>query len=240
MIGVGKRTGSTKLAYVDLFCGPGKYEDGSISTPIMVLERATQNPELAACLLTMFNDRDPRNVESLKTEISKIPGISSLRYTPEVFCTEVNDELRRIFDGTALCPTFSFVDPFGYKGLSGNLIKAIIKDWGSDCVFFFNYSRINAGLHNRLVERHVEALFGKSRANQLREVVKNLSPESRETYILEELAKSLKDLGAGFVLPFRFKRPDGKRTSHALVFVSKNAKGYSIMKEIMARESSTS
>lgn len=41
------------------------------------------------------------------------------------------------------------------------------------------------------------------------------------------------------MLPFRFKRADGSRTSHALVFVSKDIRGYTIMKDIMARESST-
>lgn len=27
----------TKIAYIDLFCGPGSYEDGSKSTPLMIL-----------------------------------------------------------------------------------------------------------------------------------------------------------------------------------------------------------
>lgn len=31
---------STRLAYIDLFAGPGRYKDGSKSTPLMVLERA--------------------------------------------------------------------------------------------------------------------------------------------------------------------------------------------------------
>lgn len=50
-------------------------------------------------------------------------------------------------------------DPFGYKGLSWALIRSVIKDWGSDCVFFFNYSRINAGINNPIVNEHMEALF---------------------------------------------------------------------------------
>ena len=45
-------------------------------------------------------------------------------------------------------------------------------------------------------------------------------------------------MGGEFVLPFRFKNSEGTRTSHYLIFVSKNFLGYEMMKEIMAKESS--
>ena len=41
------------------------------------------------------------------------------------------------------------------------------------------------------------------------------------------------------MLPFTFRNSSGTRTSHKLVFVSKSFKGYAIMKDIMAKESST-
>ena len=44
--------------------------------------------------------------------------------------------------------------------------------------------------------------------------------------------------GPKYVLPFRFKDDRGSRTSHHLLFVSKHFRGYEIMKEIMAKESS--
>ena len=61
----------------------------------------------------------------------------------------------------------------------------------------------------------------------------------REALILEELAAEIKSLGGSYVLPFTFRNSSGTRTSHKLVFVSKNFKGYAIMKDIMANESST-
>lgn len=113
----------------------------------------------------------------------------------------------------------------------------MIKDWGCDCVFFFNYGRINAGLSNDLVKKHMDALFGIERADELRKKVEGKTPDERETLILEELSQAIKEMGGKFVLPFRFKR--GARTSHSLIFVSKAFKGYEIMKGIMAGESST-
>jgi len=39
--------------------------------------------------------------------------------------------------------------------------------WGCDCVFFFNYNRINAGINNPGVKKHMDALFGEERADAL-------------------------------------------------------------------------
>jgi len=57
--------------------------------------------------------------------------------------------------------------------------------------------------------------------------------------IVEELCQALRTYGSRYVLPFRFKNDQGKRTSHHLIFVSKHFRGYEIMKDIMSRESSS-
>ncbi len=105
--------------------------------------------------------------------------------------------------------------------------------------YFFNYNRINAGIGNDAVSGHMNALFGKDRADALRERLRGRLPELREALILEELAAEIKALGGTYVLPFTFRNSSGTRTSHKLIFVSKSFKGYSTMKDIMAKESST-
>jgi len=35
-----------RIAYIDLFAGPGRYLDGSKSTPLMILEQAIADPDL--------------------------------------------------------------------------------------------------------------------------------------------------------------------------------------------------
>lgn len=51
----------TRLAYIDLFAGPGRYKDGSKSTPLMVLEKALADDALSRLLVPMFNDADADN-----------------------------------------------------------------------------------------------------------------------------------------------------------------------------------
>lgn len=228
-----------RIAYIDLYAGPGRYKDGAASTPLLVLQHAITNPRLASMLVTLLNDSDGNKTATLQTEIEGLPGIGNLKHKPVISCGEIDEEAEKYFNQVKLVPSFSFIDPFGYKGLSLKIIKGVIKDWGCDCVFFFNYNRINAGIGNQAVAGHMDALFGKERADALRARLPGLSPELREALILEELAAEIKALGGTYVLPFTFRNSSGTRTSHKLVFVSKSFKGYSIMKDIMAKESST-
>ena len=68
------------------------------------------------------------------------------------------------------------------------------------------------GLDNKAVEEHMNALFGKDRADALRNRLKLMTPDERELTIVEEIAQALKEMGGKFVLPFRFRNADGTRT----------------------------
>jgi three-Cys-motif partner protein len=237
IIPTAKKAGN-KIAYIDLFAGPGRYKDGSSSTPIKVLETAISDPDMRNMLKTLFNDANSEHTHSLQDSINSIPGIENLKYKPNVINYEVGENIVQTFNQLKLVPTLFFVDPWGYKGLSLQLINSVVKNWGCDCLFFFNYNRINMGLGNSYVKEHMNALFGETRADSLREKLQELKQEERELTIVEAICEALQEMGGEYVLPFRFKHENGNRTSHHLIFVSKHFKGYEIMKEIMAKESS--
>jgi three-Cys-motif partner protein len=227
-----------RIAYIDLFAGPGRYKDGTKSTPLKVLETALEDEDLRGSLVTLFNDKEPQNVSSLRAAIDEIPNVKRLRYAPQVINEEVGNEIVKLFEKMRMVPTLFFVDPWGYKGLSLGLINSVLKNWGCDCLFFFNYNRINMALTNEFVREHMNVLFGQERADAIRQELEGLSPNERESLILERLAEALKEMGGDFVLPFTFKNEHSTRTSHHLIFASKHFKGYEIMKGIMAKESS--
>jgi len=224
-----------KVAYIDLFAGPGRYRDGALSTPVMILQQAIAEPDFCDRLVAVFNDKDAKNTSSLKATIDSLHGIERLKHQPHVYTGEVGEEVVASFERQKLIPTFLFVDPFGYKGLSLRLVNSVLKDWGCDCVFFFNYNRISMGLGNAAVEEHMDALFGKERADRLRRQFKMemLMPHEREAFIVDEMKRALEEMGGKYVLPFRFRNAEGTRTTHHLFFVSKSFRGYEIMREIM-------
>ena len=226
-----------KIAYIDLFAGPGRYKDGASSTPLKILTHAIEKPDIRERLVTIFNDKDEANARSLEEAISEIKGIGTLKFEPDVWNEEIGDEIVKHFESMNLIPTLFFVDPWGYKGLSLRLINSVLKDWGCDCVFFFNYNRINMGLSNPMVREHMNGLFGEDLADETREQLAGETPEAREQLIVEGICQAIKRYGSRFVLPFCFKDARGTRTSHHLFFVTKNFRGYDIMKQIMAKES---
>lgn len=228
-----------KIAYIDLFAGPGRYEDNTNSTPLLVLQQAINDPEMSQCIVTFFNDKNEQNVISLRQSIQQLPRVEKLRHQPIVKNIEIGSAIVEQFKQMKLIPTLLFVDPWGYKGLSLNLIDAVLKNWGCDCIFFFNYNRINMGLNNEKVREHMNALFGNQRADELRAKLPALRPFERELTIVEELSQAFRNLGYQFVLPFRFMNDDGTRTSHHLIFVTKNFLAYNIMKNIMAGASTS-
>lgn len=243
MIGAQNRYGrqeNHKIAYIDLFAGPGRYSDGTVSTPLRILKTAIEDEVMRLRLVTVFNDKDDNNSRTLAEAIQDLPGVDQLKYPPQVSNHEVGENIVKMFEEMNLVPTLFFVDPWGYKGLSLRLVNSVLKDWGCDCLFFFNYNRINMGLNNDAVRVHMDALFGEEGATELRRNLEKMeSPEQRELTIFGELCKALQEMGPEYVLPFRFKDDRGVRTSHHLIFVSKGFKGYEIMKDIMAKESSS-
>lgn len=231
---------NSKIIYMDLFCGPGRYDDDNLSTPLLILEKASKDHEIMRGLLCYFNDKDNIAIKKLENEISALyPDIPN---NPIYTSMDVGEEIVQHLNTKPLsCPSLCFIDPWGYKGLSLDLIGASIKGWGSDTVFFFNYNRIRPGIENHVVKKHMEALFGEKRFSMLREVLskKNIRSKKAEKLIICQMREALKEnSGCNYILPFCFKDDHGQKTSHHLIFVTKNFKGYDVMKEIMAKESS--
>lgn len=105
-----------KIAYIDLYAGPGRYKDGAASTPLLVLQTAVDDPRMSKMLVSYFNDARSENTTTLQEEIDKLPAVEKLRYKPTVTCGEVDDEAARFFNETHLIPSFSFIDPLDIRG----------------------------------------------------------------------------------------------------------------------------
>jgi three-Cys-motif partner protein len=224
-----------RIGYFDFFSGPGRYQSGQKSTPLLILETAIASEDLRSRLVSMFNDANSEFTSALQLEIDNLPGTGSLKYAPQVITGKVGEEFPEYFERIKTIPSLSFIDPWGYKGLSLRLIRSVLKDWGCEVLFFFNYNRINMGINNPKVQEHMEALFGAG-LPELRASLEGQPPGERESTIRDVLTQALREMGGPYLLPFTFRRKDG-RVSHYICFVSKHPLGYSIMKEIMAAES---
>lgn len=223
------------IAYVDLFSGPGRYSDGSPSTPLQLLSLALAEGSLRNHLITKFNDMKAEHVKRLREEIDDLPGIDQLRYKPTVTHRVVGKDVMEIIQSVSHMPSLYFIDPFGYKGLSLDLIESSIRGWGCECIFFFNYNRINAGLShpNPAISDLIDQVFGHERAHRLRQTLVDQAPSVRQGLIIEAIKDALVEAGGRFVLPFAVESRHGERPSHFIIFVTKHPRGHHIMKDVM-------
>lgn len=181
---------------------------------------------------------DLAHTKELGKNLKELEGYDTLKYPPRLRTGPVDEKLVSMFAKSNNIPAFSFIDPFGYTGLTLPLVQALVSGFGSDMVLFFSFNSINRAVSNDLVKEHMEALFGPKRAEQLRQVVKGMRSDEREEVLIEAFIEAVtEDLGYEYVIPYVFEKEDKDRTSHYLIFVSKRDRGFKIMKEIMYKES---
>lgn len=116
-----------RIAYIDLFAGAGRYKDGSKSTPIKVLEAAISDPDMRNMLVSVFNDADAENVDSLQKSIDLIPNIQLLKHRPQVLNQEVGNNIVKAFDTQKLIPTLFLLILLATKACHFNLLIQLLK-----------------------------------------------------------------------------------------------------------------
>lgn len=222
------------IQYVDMYCGPGAFEDGKESTPVRVA-RAAAAAGWGDKLRMVFNDEDGDHVERLKERLAGVPGFDRLAGRTVFDSETVGEKVADQLAGLKLVPTFSFIDPFGYTGLTNKLIQAALKDPGSEVLFFMNTQAVNRAIENDVVARHMAELFDVPDARLLREALDGLRGFGRYDGAMQMMREALCARGhARHVVPFSFLNPQGSRVLQRLVFVTKRAIGAAIMKEVMA------
>jgi three-Cys-motif partner protein len=237
MASVVKNEPNPRLRYVDLFAGPGKI-DGVKSTPLFIMEHVISQPRLCEWLGALLNDERADFIETLRKNLQELPGYEKLKRKPTLRVGPVDAKLVAMFAKSNNVPAFSFIDPFGYSGLSLSLVEALVSGFGSDMVLFFSFDSINRALSNPKMTDQVDVLFGARRAGRLRAAVDEMNSEEREEVLIEAfIAAVTEDLGYEYVIPYMFEREDKDRTSHYLIFISKRPLGFNIMKQIMYKKS---
>jgi three-Cys-motif partner protein len=229
------------LYYIDLYCGRGVYGDGTASTPLELFDKIVAHPRLPHVLHMIFNDRKAKFVLELRDRLIAHSKYGLMAWKPQFSHGEVSEDLvAALRTRRPPPPTFAFIDPFGYKGVTQELIHMILQDFGCDVLFFFPYHAIKRVLANPndKLRGHLEALLGPDRVALLRERFRTVHDErDNERAVLRALAESMRAIDGRDVLSFAFRRRTG-HASHHLVFVSKHVRGYQVAKEAMGRSSS--
>ena len=62
----------TPIGYIDLFCGPGKYQDGTESVPIKIVRSVLADDKLSSRMIIAFNDENPNNIQRRSQRLTQM------------------------------------------------------------------------------------------------------------------------------------------------------------------------
>jgi three-Cys-motif partner protein len=231
--------GCKSLTYLDLFAGRGEYEDGEPATAKMVLDVAYNHGKIGALrekLRLRLNESNQTIVRELERVVNDHPLSKQLALRPLITHSTVEKSYK-----SNLTPdecTFTFIDPWGYKGISMDLLMEVIGNWGSDCLFYLSIRGIRRNLDGQKQRQDLQGIFGESGLKAMQKA-HNSGGKTISFYevVLGALRNAINQRQPAYVLPFVMEFEQRKAVSHCLVFITKHPRGFHLMKDIMAGES---
>lgn len=234
-----------KVRIVDCFAGRGEYvrtegcdspELQSVKTPPdhpgspqIILDKMTQRSDQFSEAECIFIEDNDTNFEILDKNISQTTGVSNninKRCIHGKFQDEIRDLVRT--DGTD-CPTFFFMDPFGFKSLNYEVITEIGSTPQFEFLITFMSRDINRFFENEDHQDSLENLFGN---NSYVDEVGEIDPNNWEP-LVEYYSERLEENGPSKTFEYLITEPDTRQTVYYLVFGTNHPNGLKTMREVM-------
>ena len=227
-----------EIRYLDLFAGPGLYEDGSLFTPLLIADNCAKDSKLAQNVQLIFNDNQyARQLEEIfNHRFSKDTFDHKPLFTDKTIgeCEKVTNYLKKDVVTPNPHPTLLFFDPWGYKGIDTLVLAKFLKNWGNEIFLFVNIKRIHAAIENDKFDALMQSLF----PTTFKELQKNrrykATVHERLSLIMDKLADEFKKAVKSnlYHTAFKFQEEDSHTTSHFIIHFTKHKKGYELVKQV--------
>lgn len=225
------------IRYLDLFAGPGVYDDGKESTPMLIGEACAKDPILKSRVLMLFNDNECCN--KLRTNFETKFPTGTFANTPRFADRTVGEDsaienyLNKIFEKGTNTPTLLFFDPFGYKGINSRVLANFMANFGNEIFLFFNIKRIHAAIENDKFDSMMNELFPTTIHKIRNDRKYTLNVQNRLNLIIENLAEEFKSIIPGiYHCAFKFQEEDSLATSHYIIHFTKHPRGFDLVKQV--------
>jgi three-Cys-motif partner protein len=202
-----------ELSYIDLFAGPGLYDDGTLSTPICILQEICATRTLARKFNVVFNDHDAKLIAKLRRAILNIKNAGFLK----ILATSASKS-----ENNPQIPTngycFAFLDFWGWKNIYKNYVNLVMQNKDCEAAIFFNFNQLS-----RFIRFDADdGVFDRKTLNIIKNLCYNVSKSEKEKIILEKFMESIACNGNCHCLPFKFLMNKSSRTSHYIIFMIRN------------------
>jgi three-Cys-motif partner protein len=228
------------IRYIDLFAGPGKYEDGNFSTPILIGQKCEREPLLKERVQFLFNDKEykPALENNFSGQFPK--GTFSIKPRFGDLVIGQDEKIREWLmrgtheDGKNPFPSLLFIDPFGYKGIETEVLAKFMENWGNEIFLFVNTKRIHPALENEKFDGLMKTLFPSTLDKVRADRRYTLNVTERLNLIIQSLGEEYeKILGSKvYYTAFKFQEEDSDATSHYILHLTKHHRGFDLVKQI--------
>jgi len=237
---ISKKNIPKAIRYVDLFAGPGIYDDGNFSTPILIGKQCQKDNFLAKMVKLVFNDKE--HAEALKKNFNAQFNENTFAKKPHFGNKTVgqDDNIREFLlkdthiDNKNEYPTLLFIDPFGYKGIETSVLATFMKNWGNEIFLFVNIKRIHPALENDKFDGLMQDLFPTTLETVRKDRRYKLNTAQRISLIIQSLGMEYENILGGkvYYTAFKFMEEDNEATSHYILHLTKHPRGFDLVKQI--------
>lgn len=229
---------SKGLHYLDMFSGRAIFEDGSPATPLMILDEIEKAlieiPWILEKLRLSFYEGDAKNFDILNRVLRSNHTFDKLKNEPCIESKKINKEFISKISNQIEPGTFTFIDPFGYKDITLDLIDRVTKEWGCDCLFYLSISGLVRNFERIEQEENLRHFFGGDEFEALKKRIEGgKASGSRGEIILTGIEQILAEKRKYYTVKYCVEFDKNRKKSHYLMFLSKNKRGFGIMRDIM-------
>lgn len=241
-----------RFGYFDMFAGPGIYDDGTPSTPLLVARQCLEKQWLRERVWMVFNDylfsEELRNNFDCHVGIDLFPVKPHFGHSEVGNCQAIDDFLtkNRTVGNFNECPSVLFFDPFGYKAINTYVLCQFMKPFGNEIFLFFNSKRITPALQYEKFETDMRKLYPMT-FEETRDGWHNIkgnndkeTKDMRLNFLIAQMEKEFR-FGIGdkslYCSHFRFQEDDSQGASHFLIHITKSLRGYDLVKQIFYKHS---
>lgn len=231
------------VGFFDMFSGPGVYRDGQLSTPILVGQQCQADPKLASLVWFVFNDMTfGKEIEDNFTSFFPVGTFSHRPFFADRVFGEnerINNFLTRCTykNHRNECPSVLFIDPWGYKHINTPILAKFLKSWGNEVFIFINTKRLNADFEKEVSQNNLQIVFPATYSKIKAEKRLQGSVEQRHKFIVDHIGKEFETIlnCRIYYTAFQFMEEDQTTPSHYLLHITKDAKGFDLIKRVFDR-----
>lgn len=233
-----------RIGYYDLFAGPGKYDDGNPSTPILLARNCVKDCYLRERVWMVFNDKEYKNAleQNFTQEFPTGTFTQKVHFRDKEVgtCQGINAFLitDTMENGRNECPAVLFIDPFGYKNIDTSIIAKFLSYWGNEVFIFINTKRINPAFENDKFDLILRELFPCSYEETKLNIRLKRTVSERLQFIIDSLGREYQKLvpvkgrEQVYYTAFKFQEEDSVTTSHYILHITKSRRGFDLIKQI--------